>query len=181
LDFIPPQLATPREDVPEGSDWIHEIKHDGYRMLGYVGDGEPRLLSRNNLDWSLRFAEVTTALKSLRAKQAIVDGEICVLDGRGRSDFGALQAMVEEGRRASLTYLIFDLLWLDGQDLRDQPLLNRKARLARLVPKRHRVLRYVDHIKGGGVGFFIKACEAGLEGVISKRADSPYTSGRTTS
>jgi DNA ligase D-like protein (predicted ligase) len=179
--FIAPQLATAREDVPAGDDWVHEIKFDGYRMLAYIADGEARLLSRNTLDWSRRFAEVTEALGAIRAKEAIVDGEVCVLDERGRADFQKLQALVEEGKPARLSFLVFDLLWLDGEDLRRLPLLKRKAKLAKIVPKRNAVVQYVDHLAGDGVKFFVSACESGLEGTIAKRKDAPYQSGRSTS
>src|SRR5687767_2345912 len=172
--FIAPQLATAREDVPAGEDWVHEIKFDGYRMLAYIEGGGARLLSRNTLDWSGRFAQVTEALGDIRAKEAIVDGEVCVLDERGRADFQKLQALVKDGKPARLSFLVFDLLWLDGDDLRKLPLLKRKERLAKIVPKRNAVVQYVDHLAGDGVKFFVSACESGLEGTIAKRKDAPY-------
>jgi len=178
--FIAPQLATAREDVPAGDDWVHEIKFDGYRMLAYIERGAARLLSRNTLDWSRRFGQVTEALGDLRAEEAILDGEVCVLDERGHADFQKLQALVEDGKPARLSYLVFDLLWLDGEDLRRLPLLQRKAKLAKLVPQRNAVVQYVDHFAGDGVKFFVGACESGLEGTIAKRKDAPYESGRTT-
>ncbi len=183
--FIAPQLATAREDVPAGDGWVHEIKFDGYRMLAYLEGGSARLLSRNTLDWSRRFGQVAAALGDVRAREAIIDGEVCVLDGRGRADFQSLQALVEDGKPARLSYLVFDLLWLDGEDLRKRPLLERKAKLAKIVPKRNAVVQYVDHFVpragGDGVKFFVGACESGLEGTIAKRADAPYESGRTAS
>jgi bifunctional non-homologous end joining protein LigD len=183
--FIAPQLATAREDVPAGDAWVHEIKFDGYRMLAYIEGGGARLLSRNTLDWSRRFGQVTEALGEIRAKDAIIDGEVCVLDERGRADFQRLQALVENGKPARLSYLVFDLLWLDGEDLRKRPLLERKAKLEKLVPKRNGVVQYVDHFVpragGDGVKFFVTACESGLEGTIAKRRDAPYDSGRSTS
>src|SRR6185295_7891084 len=183
--FIAPQLAIAREEVPSGADWVHEIKFDGYRMLAYIEGGGARLLSRNTLDWSRRFGQVTEALGDIRAKEAIIDGEVCVLDERGRADFQALQALVEHGKPARLSFLVFDLLWLDGDDLRKLPLLARKAKLAKIVPKRNAVVQYVDHFapraEGDGVAFFVNACESGLEGTIAKRRDATYESGRTTS
>jgi bifunctional non-homologous end joining protein LigD len=183
--FIAPQLATAREHVPAGDGWVHEIKFDGYRMLAYVEGGSARLLSRNTLDWSRRFGQVTEALGAIRAKDAILDGEVCVLDERGRADFQRLQSLVEDGKPARLSYLVFDLLWLDGEDLRKLPLLQRKAKLEKLVPARDAVVQYVDHLvtraDGDGVKFFVNACESGLEGTIAKRAEAPYESGRTTS
>ncbi len=183
--FIAPQLATAREDVPAGGGWVHEIKFDGYRMLAYIEGGGARLLSRQTLDWSRRFGQVTAALGDVRAEEAILDGEVCVLDERGRADFQALQALVEKGKPARLSFLVFDLLWLDGEDLRRRPLLERKAKLAKIVPRRNAVLQYVDHFvprtDGDGVKFFVGACESGLEGTIAKRKDAPYTSGRATS
>jgi len=179
--FIAPQLATAREDVPAGDGWVHEIKFDGYRMLAYIEGGGARLLSRNTLDWSRRFGQVTDALGDIRAKEAILDGEVCVLDEQGRADFQKLQALVEDGKPARLSYLVFDLLWLDGEDLRKRPLLERKATLAKIVPARSAVVQYVDHFSGDGVKFFVGACESGLEGTVAKREDAPYDSGRSTS
>jgi bifunctional non-homologous end joining protein LigD len=179
--FIAPQLATAREGVPAGEGWVHEIKFDGYRMLAYIEGGGARVLSRNTLDWSRRFGQVTEALGDIRAKEAILDGEVCVLDEQGRADFQKLQALVKDGKPARLSYLVFDLLWLDGEDLRKRPLLERKTRLAKIVPKQNAVVQYVDHFSGDGVKFFVGACESGLEGTIAKRADAPYDSGRSTS
>jgi bifunctional non-homologous end joining protein LigD len=179
--FVPPQLATAREQLPAGADWIHEIKFDGRRVLAFIEAGEVRLLGRNTLDWSRRFAPVAEALRSVRAENAIIDGEVCVLGPGGRSDAAALKALVEQGRAAPLSYLAFDLLWLDGEDLRAHPLLERKARLAALLPKRAARVQYVDPFIGDAVKFFVGVCEAGLEGTVSKRADAPYESGRTTS
>src|SRR5262245_1684348 len=130
--FIAPQLATAREDVPEGADWIHEIKFDGYRMLAYIDASGVRLLSRHTLDWSGRFRQVTDAFGDVRVKEAVIDGEVCVLDERGRADFQKLQALVKDRKAARLSYLAFDLLWLDGEDLRPLPLLERKARLEKI-------------------------------------------------
>lgn len=178
--FIAPQLATPRENVPKGADWVHEIKFDGNRMLGYLEAGGARLLSRKTLDWSGRFGQVAEALRSLRAKEAVVDGEVCVLDDRGRSDFQALRALVDDGRPARLSYLVFDLLWLDGMDLRALPLLKRKARLEKIVPKRNAVIQYVEHFRGDAVKFFVGICESGLGGIVSKHANARYESGRST-
>jgi bifunctional non-homologous end joining protein LigD len=178
--FIPPQLAMAREELPEGPDWIHEVKFDGYRVLAFVEAGEARLLSRNTLDWSRRFAPVAEALAVLRVRDAIIDGEVCVLGPGGRSDPAALKALIEQGRPAPLSYLVFDLLWLDGEDLRTLPLLKRKARLEKIVPKRDARVQYVEHFVGDAVKFFVGVCEAGLEGTVSKRADAPYESGRTT-
>jgi bifunctional non-homologous end joining protein LigD len=150
-------------------------------MLAYIEGGGARLLSRNTLDWSERFGQVSEALGDIRAKEAILDGEVCVLDERGRADFQKLQALVKDGKPARLSYLVFDLLWLDGEDLRKRPLLERKAKLEKIVPARNAVVQYVDHFSGDGVKFFVGACESGLEGTIAKRADAPYESGRGTS
>jgi bifunctional non-homologous end joining protein LigD len=177
--FIAPQLATAREDVPAGDGWVHEIKFDGYRVLAFIEAGGARLLSRNTLDWSRRFAQITDALLAVRVKDAVIDGEVCVLDEKGRSDFEKLQALVDEGKPARLSFLAFDLLWLNGEDLRGLPLLKRKAKLQRIIPKRSAAIQYVDHFAGDSTKFFIGVCEGGLEGIVSKRADAPYESGRT--
>jgi bifunctional non-homologous end joining protein LigD len=183
--FVPPQLATLAARAPAGEDWLHEIKFDGYRVLARIAGGAVRLHTRKGLDWTESFGPVASALKPLAARSALLDGEVIVLDEKGRSDFQALQNALSEGRRGGLVYQVFDLLELDGRDLRERPLLERKAALASLLQATARAagagfasrVRYTEHVRGGGEALRRKACELALEGVVCKRADSAYRSG----
>ncbi|HEX5642975.1 MAG TPA: DNA ligase D, partial [Thermoleophilia bacterium] len=182
---IPLSLATLVEEPPEGDGWLHEIKYDGYRIAARVDRTGVRLFSRNQLDWTARFSEVAEALEALATDGAWLDGEVVVLDARGVSDFGRLQRFVKEGQPGDLTYIAFDLLFEDGEDLRALPLLERKRRLEHLLRRGgqavHGVVRYGDHIEGLGGDVFAEACLQGLEGVVSKRAGDTYAGRRTRS
>jgi bifunctional non-homologous end joining protein LigD len=175
-----PQLATLVTAPPEGDDWLHEIKLDGYRLLCRLERGKARLVSRNGHDWTDRFPALAEAVAALPTDAALLDGEAVVFDARGRSDFQALQGSL--GRdRPDLHLTLFDCLCLGGFDLRDAPLVERKRALRHLVagaPARSRV-RYSDHVVGRGAEFFEAACRSGVEGIVSKRVDAPYRSGRT--
>ncbi len=178
---IAPQLATLVSAVPTGADWLHEIKFDGYRMLARLEKGRVRWLSRNGRDWSDRFAPLALPVQSLPAKSALLDGEVVALRPDGTTSFHELQKALSEGRPDTLTYYAFDLLHLDGSDLRPCALEERKEVLRLLL---HGVasdapLRYSDHISSEGSSFYREACRAALEGIICKRRDLPYTSGRT--
>ena len=181
---VPLTLATPAHEPPDGGDWLHEIKYDGYRIAARVDDGV-QLFSRNGLDWTHRFPAVAEALAGLPASGTWLDGEAVVFDERGVSDFGALQRALKEGRPEDVTYVAFDLLFDDGDDLRELPLTERKRRLERLLRRGgrglHGVVRYGDHIEGRGDAVFEEACLQGLEGLVSKRADGPYAGRRTRS
>lgn len=177
---VAPQLATARSAPPTGSDWLHEVKWDGYRMLARLRDGAVALRSRNGLDWTGEFPAIAAALEALPATDADLDGELIALDERGRSDFGALQAAIKRGRIGDLRYVLFDLPTLARVDLRATPLRERKALLRELLeavdnPR----LVYSSHGVGNGPEAFAASREAGLEGIISKRADAGYTSHRT--
>jgi bifunctional non-homologous end joining protein LigD len=178
--FVPPQLATLVEAPPEGQDWLHEIKYDGYRAIAAVGGGRALVYTRKGLDWTDKFRPIVRPLADLPCRSALLDGEVAVVDAEGQTDFGALQdAMGESGR--GIGYYIFDLLFVDGEDIRQKPLRERKARLAELLKDQPRSgpLFYSDHVVGGGREMFEKAAELKLEGIVSKRADAPYVSGRT--
>jgi bifunctional non-homologous end joining protein LigD len=178
--FVEPQLATLGEDAPTGDKWLHEIKYDGYRAIAATAGGRVAIYTRTGLDWSDRFASVVQPLADLPCKAALVDGEICVLDDNGRSDFGALQDALGRGN-GGLIYYVFDLLALDGKDLRKEPQIKRKQQLAKLLedmPKAGPVI-YSDHVDGHGPEFFASAREHELEGIVSKLASAPYKSGRT--
>jgi bifunctional non-homologous end joining protein LigD len=180
--FVPPQLSTLVDATPDGADWIHEIKYDGYRAEAAVAGGKARIFTRKGLDWTAKFAIIAEALADLPCRSALIDGEIAVADGKGRTDFGALQEAIG-GDPKGMGYYAFDLLHLDGEDWRGKPLVTRKERLQALlagVPKKGPVF-YSDHVTGQGDGVFKQACRLELEGVISKRADAPYRSGRTQS
>ena len=180
--FVSPQLATLVDAPPSERDWLHEIKYDGYRALASLAGGEVVIRTRNGLDWTDRFRSLVEPLSKLPCDSALLDGEIAVADDKGHTDFGALQDALFEGR-ANFGYYIFDLLHLDGKDLRKRPLIERKRLLEKLLakgPKQGRLI-YSSHVAGKGEQVYQHACDLKLEGIISKRAGDPYRSGRTRS
>jgi bifunctional non-homologous end joining protein LigD len=175
------QLAQLVDEPPEGPDWLHEMKFDGYRILADLDRGKVHLYSRRFKDWTAEFQSVVQAVAALPAKRAVIDGEVCVLLPDGRTSFQGLQNSFSAAN-PNLVYFVFDLLELDGEILTSLPLEQRKARLAKLVGKKQRgVIRYSDHVTGSGKQFFELACKTGLEGIVSKRRDKPYTTGRGSS
>ncbi len=182
-DFVPPSLATLREQAPQGAGWVHEIKFDGYRIQAHIDDGEVRLLTRKGLDWTDKFPNIARALARFPVTTALLDGELVVEDATGVSSFSALQAALKAGERERFVYYVFDLLHLDGDDLSGEPLLARKAALARLMAraKASGPVRYSEHFETLGSEVLARACEMALEGIVSKRADAPYRPGRTDS
>lgn len=176
-EIMRPQLATLSENVPEGDEWIHEIKFDGYRILARIEKGKVILLSRNGLDWTTRFQSIADSLLKLKLDSAIFDGEVVILDGKGVADFGALQNYVSTGK-GELVFFAFDLLHLNGADCTSITLLNRKAKLKEVIVGGDNV-RYSDHVVGGGAQFFKHACTSKLEGIVSKRGDSTYQQKRS--
>lgn len=179
-DFVAPQLATLVKDPPEGEEWLHELKFDGYRMLCHLNGGKVRFWSRNQKDWTEKFPNLAKALKTFPVTNAILDGEIVIVDKAGRSSFQALQQSMGRSGEASFVYQIFDLIYVDGFDLMRTPLVQRKLKLEELLAliKGASALRYSEHVKGSGIEFFKQACAYGIEGIISKLADSPYQSAR---
>jgi len=178
-DFVAPMLATLVKKPPSGSNWLHEIKFDGYRLLARIDNGEVRLLTRGALDWTMKFGEgLVTALKGLPVSGALIDGELVVENGVGASDFSALQAALSEGRTDRFLFYGFDLLHLDGYDLRETPLINRKERLAQVIENAPDCLRLSRHFDEKGALVLEHACRLSLEGIISKRRNSFYRSGR---
>jgi bifunctional non-homologous end joining protein LigD len=178
-EFVPPQLATLKTQAPGGAGWVHEIKFDGYRLQARIEGGKARLLTRGGLDWTDRFgAAVPEALASLPAQQAIIDGELVVEGSGGTSDFSALQADLSAGRTDRFAFFAFDLLYLDGTDMRGAALVDRKAALARLLAGAHEPLRLSEHFDEDGEIVLRHACRLSLEGVVSKRESSSYRSGR---
>ena len=179
FDNAEPQLAKLVGSVPRDGGWLYEIKFDGYRILAYIEGGRVRLASRNGGDYTQKFRAAADALAALAGNRAMVlDGEMVVLDQAGRSDFQALQSYIKNPTGASLHYMLFDLLALDGADLRGMPLLRRKETLAKLLVDASQMLRYSSHITDEGEALFREACCARLEGVIGKRADSVYSGAR---
>jgi bifunctional non-homologous end joining protein LigD len=177
-DFVPPSLATLREEPPRGAGWVHEIKFDGYRMQARLDSGKVRLLTRKGLDWTDKFPNVAAAVAKLPAQQALIDGEIVVEDARGISNFSELQAALK-AERERFVYYVFDLLHLDGRNLAALPLIERKAALSRLVGKKPGPIRYSEHFTTDGAEVLQRACDMALEGIVSKRGDVPYRSGRS--
>lgn len=173
----PVQLATLVDTVPTGNQWLHEMKYDGYRVEVAIGGGEARAFTRSGLDWSDRFPGIVEAAAKLKVTSALIDGEAVVLDDEGRSRFQALQAALK-GAPDSIDYFAFDLLELNGEDLTQLPLTERKKKLQAILPKRSTRLRYSDHIIGNGEKLLHQFCAAQLEGVISKRVDSRYVGSR---
>lgn len=179
---VEPCLATLVAEVPSGEAWIHEIKWDGYRLIVFVDKGEVRIHTRNGLDWTARFPAIAEAFRLFPVETAIVDGEAVVEDENGISSFSALQdalSSTQDGVASQAIFHAFDLLYSDGFDLRGLPLEDRKSALATLVPPGSTgALRLSEHIDADGPAMIRSACRLGLEGVISKRRDRPYRSGR---
>lgn len=171
-----PQLATLAAVAPDDDQWLHETKYDGFRMGLRIDGDEVRLLTRNGLDWSARFPALIAAARRLRARTALLDGEVAMLQPDGRTSFQGLQGGGAGG--GTLVYFVFDLLHLDGESFDGVPLEARKVRLRALLPGGTSALRYSDHVVGDGPRVYAEACRRGLEGIISKRRDQPVLAGR---
>ncbi|MEY9534670.1 bifunctional non-homologous end joining protein LigD [Sinorhizobium fredii] len=167
---------------PKGPDWTFEVKWDGYRLAVHVEPGEVRAITRGGYDWTNKFSAIVAEARELGRASMILDGEAVVLDDQGRSDFGLLQRAV--GKKPSLhdageiIFYAFDLLYLDGHDLRNLPLSERRRFLEPIVAGRTGAVRFSEEVNADGAEFFRVACEHGLEGIIAKRRDKPYHSGR---
>jgi bifunctional non-homologous end joining protein LigD len=181
-DFIPPCLATLSARAPDAGDWVHEIKFDGYRVQARIGDGKVSLKTRTGLDWAGKFPAVADACDVLSEHDVILDGEIASVDENGVSNFSALQDDLKNSRQDRMAYYVFDMLHLNGCDLTGSPLIERKRALAALLaglPK-NGVLRLSEHFDADGPTMLKHACNLHLEGIVSKRADAQYHSGRTS-
>ncbi len=178
-DYRQPQLATLVSDVPDGSGWVFEMKYDGYRCLAAVSGGAVRLYTRTGQDWTDKFAAIAPAFETLTAGSALIDGELCAFDDKGRTDFSTLKTHLSNG--GPLTFFAFDLLEQDGEDLTRLPLTERKQRLEKLLGKTeaNSLLQFSTHVSGNGQKVFDTVCRAGHEGIIAKRADAPYQGSRT--
>jgi bifunctional non-homologous end joining protein LigD len=180
--FVEPELCRAEARPPAGAGWAHEIKFDGYRMQLRIEAGEATLLTRKGLDWTHRMPRLADAASAL--PDSLVDGEVVALNSHGAPDFPALQAALSGERTDDLIFFAFDLLFLKGQDLRDLPLGERKARLKTVLEASDPLdglIRYVEHFEAGGEAVLQSACRMELEGVVSKRLDAPYRSGRSGS
>lgn len=179
-EFVSPQLATLEDKPPAGDEWLHELKFDGYRMLCHLNPGGVRFWSRNKKDWTHKFPHLGKAIKEFPANVAILDGEVVAVDSKGRASFQKLQQAMKTGD-AGFIFHVFDLIYLDGFNLTRTPLRLRKSLLESLfesVPAKS-PLRYSDHVVGDGAKFFKQACSYGIEGIVSKLAESAYESTRT--
>jgi bifunctional non-homologous end joining protein LigD len=178
------QLATLVDEPPQRTEWLHEIKLDGYRLLGFVAGGALCFRTRNGKDWTAKFPSLAASLERLKVQNAVLDMEAVVVNETGKSNFQALQAALGEGGNPdSIVAYVFDVLYLNGRDLTKLPLRKRKENLQALLKKSKTApaLRYSEHIEGNGGEIFAKACSMGLEGIVSKQAEAPYLPGRQRS
>jgi len=179
-DFIAPQLARLVQNPPKTGNWVHEVKFDGYRLQMRVEKGRARLRTRKGLDWTAKFPEIAQDGGAL--PDCIVDGEICAVNDEGATDFGALQMALSDGETGRLVFFLFDCLFAGGRDLRKLPLTARKEILETMLKRvKSRRLRFVPHFTQHGDAMLEAACKMDMEGIISKRADAPYVSGRADS
>ncbi len=181
-EFVSPQLATLESEPPKGDQWFHELKFDGYRMLCHLNGGRVRFWSRNQKDWTHKFPRLGKALQEFPASKVILDGEVVAVDAKGRASFQKLQQGLKVGDAGFILH-VFDIIYLDGFNLTRTPLRERKEILAGLFAdiSEKSPLRYSDHMEGNGLDFFKQACKYGIEGIVSKLADSFYESTRSRS
>src|SRR4051812_17326764 len=181
-DFVAPQLCASVERPPNSDGWCHEVKFDGYRVQLRIEDGDVAMLTRKGLDWAEKFGALARAAKAL--PDALIDGEIVALDHNGVPSFSALQAAIADNKTGDLIFFAFDLLFANGEDLRALPLRERKERLKLLFERRsgkEKLIRYVDHFEDRGDTVLESARKLDLEGIVSKKLDAPYRSGRSES
>ncbi len=177
------QLATLVDKPPEGDQWLHEQKFDGYRMFCRIDGRDIRFISRNNQDWTGKFKPLIAAAARFKVKQAILDGEVVVLDRHGISSFQALQNAFREGKANETVYFVFDLLYLNGRDVTGLALEERKELLRQVLEKSAKKIEHIqlsEHLTGSGAKLLAKMCKLGLEGIVSKARRAPYVAGRTT-
>ena len=178
-DFISPELAVQATSPPTGDVWLHEIKYDGYRIQAICDDTGVRLVTRSGLDWTHRMPSIATALAKLELAGSTLDGEVVVLNEQGQTDFAALQGAFDNAGTSPLLYYVFDAMRAEREDIRSLPLLQRKERLKKMLTGAPPgVVRFSEHAVGTGRAMFEEACRLGAEGIVSKRGDAPYRSGR---
>jgi bifunctional non-homologous end joining protein LigD len=179
--FVEPQLASSTATPPKSPGWLHELKLDGYRIQARKDGGRIQLLTRKGLDWTYRMKTIADQIAGLSAKQVILDGEVVVLAEDGTTSFADLQASFQDGVKHPLTYFVFDLLHLNGHNLRSLPLNQRKELLSHLLQGAGEFIRFSAHLETDGTVLFKSACERHAEGIVSKAASSSYVSGRSSS
>ena len=170
--FIHPCQPIVAKQPPNGPGWVHELKHDGYRLQVHVRDGRVRLYTMNGADWSKRYPLIVRDAARIDGS-AIIDAEVVWLDSEGMAVFDALHSRANDAKASACA---FDLLMLNGEDLRRKPYVERKAALRKILPH-GRGIQYVEHAEGHGDRLFAAACKLGLEGIVSKKLDTPYRSG----
>jgi DNA ligase D-like protein (predicted ligase) len=175
--WIKPQLTKLVDAPPEGPEWLHEIKFDGYRMHARLDRGVVRLLTRTGLDWTHKYPVIASAVSSLPARQAYLDGELCGVRPDGTTSFSLIQNASDTGHSEALVIFLFDLLHLDGEAIGPKPVKERKEQLRALLAQTSAPLQFSDHQIGRGRAFYEQVCASKLEGIISKRAEAPYTPG----
>src|ERR1700730_15608923 len=175
--WVKPQLCKLVDAPPQGPEWLHEIKYDGYRMHARLDHSRVSLLTRTGLDWTHKYPSIAAALSVLPANQAYVDGELCGIRADGKTSFSLIQTAADSGSADALVFFLFDLLYHDGEAISAAALRERKERLRELLSNAGTPLQYSDHQIGRGPAFYARACELSLEGIISKRADAPYSPG----
>jgi bifunctional non-homologous end joining protein LigD len=177
----PPMLATLRAVAPSGTQWAHEIKWDGYRIIAIVEQGRVSLFSRNGLNWADRMPGIAEALGALNVRSVVIDGEAVIMDENGIPDPFTIHAELAAGRAPSATFIAFDLLHLDGEDFWDRPLDDRRAALLDVIGEDSEALQFSHEVPGDGPAALEAVRQMGLEGIVSKRRDSRYRSGRALS
>ena len=177
--WIKPQLAKLVDVAPDRPDWLHEIKLDGYRMHARLDAGRAQILTRRGNDWTDKYPAIAKAIAGLPARNAYLDGELCGVLPDGRTAFNLIQNATDTGE-GSLVFFLFDLLFLDGENLMALPLVERKTRVASVLNGAPECLRHNDHQIGHGPAFHRLACEHGVEGIVSKRTNGRYEPDRRT-
>jgi len=175
--WVKPQLTKLVDAPPEGAEWLHEIKFDGYRMHARLDRGAVRLLTRTGLDWTHKYPAIAAAVASLPAREAYLDGELCGIRLDGSTSFSLIQHASDTGNGDALVFFLFDLLHLDGEPVSQRPISERKERLRTLLSETTPPLQFSDHQIGRGRAFYEHACGLKLEGIVSKRGDAPYAPG----
>jgi len=175
-----PELCIQKKTPPDGEEWLHETKWDGYRLLADMDRGRAKMRSRNDLDWTTKAATIAAAIEALPVESVRLDGELVAFDPQGRSDFSGLQGALKAGRAVALRYVVFDMPGLEGVDISHVPLVERKALLERLLASsKSKALVFSSHVIGQGRELFAAAVANGLEGIVSKRVDSHYVQVRS--
>jgi bifunctional non-homologous end joining protein LigD len=179
-DFVAPELASSSDTPPSGAGWVHELKLDGYRIQARKDGARIQLLTRTGLDWTHRMRTIAQQVAAMSAETAVLDGEVVVLAEDGTTSFADLQAAFQEGEKKPLSYFAFDLLHLNGHNLRGLSLVERKEILASVLEGAGEYVRLSEHLESNGVAIFEGACKLGAEGIVSKRAAGKYFSGRSS-